>query len=367
MPTPSPTAATPEPRERSPFARIAFVIYVVLVAYASLYPMEGWRDHGLSSFAYLSAWPRYSTLFDVGANVLGYVPYGFLCVFALQPRFSPLAAFGAALATATGLSLVFEAVQSYLPTRVASNLDVLCNLAGAACGAALAVLLAPSLRGGPLRLVRERAFLPGPEIDAGLALLGLWLFIQLNPVTLLFAAGDLRDLLSPGIGRARAPQFFVTLEAFIAAANIVTVALVVSLLARPAQPVRAMFALLLVAALAVKVAAFAVIMHADNVLVWLTPGAQFGLLCGLAVALVAVALPRVLRLAAAAVLIMVATVLVNLAPPNPYLAATLKLWQQGQGPFLNFNGLTRVVSALWAYVALGYLMFIAARRREGVG
>ena len=55
----------------------------------------------------------------------------------------------------------------------------------------------------------------------------------------------------------------------------------------------------------------------------------------------------------------------NLAPPNPYLAATLKLWQQG--PFLNFNGVTRVVSALWAYVALGYLMFLAARRRESVG
>jgi len=26
-----------------------------------------------------------------------------------------------------------------------------------------------------------------------------------------------------------------------------------------------------------------------------------------------------------------------------------------------------VVSALWAYVALGYLMFLAARRRESVG
>ena len=56
---------------------------------------------------------------------------------------------------------------------------------------------------------------------------------------------------------------------------------------------------------------------------------------------------------------------VNLAPPNAYLAATLKLWQQGH--FLNFNGLTRLVSALWAFVALAYLMFLAARRREAVG
>jgi hypothetical protein len=55
-------------------------------------------------------------------------------------------------------------------------------------------------------------------------------------------------------------------------------------------------------------------------------------------------------------------VLVNLAPPNPYLAATLKLWEQGH--FLNFNGVTRWVSALWAFAALAYLMYLAAGRRE---
>jgi len=69
-----------------------------------------------------------------------------------------------------------------------------------------------------------------------------------------------------------------------------------------------------------------------------------------------------LEFALAAVLLMAATVLVNLTPPNPYLANTLKLWQQGH--FLNFNGLTRLLSVLWAYVALGYLMYLAARRRE---
>ena len=73
-----------------------------------------------------------------------------------------------------------------------------------------------------------------------------------------------------------------------------------------------------------------------------------------------VTLPRTARLAIAAVLLMAATVLVNLTPPNPYLADTLKVWQQGH--FLNFNGLTRLVSALWPFAALGYLMFLATRR-----
>jgi len=94
---------------------------------------------------------------------------------------------------------------------------------------------------------------------------------------------------------------------------------------------------------------------------WLTPGAQAGLIAGFAVVLGAVALPRTARLVLAAMLVMAATVLVNIAPTNPYLTATLKVWQQGH--FLNFNGLTRVVAGLWPFASLGYLIFLAARRR----
>ena len=360
------TADRADVASASAFARISFGVYLLLVVYASLYPLEGWRDHGLSPFAYLtSPWPRYVTGFDLSANVLGYIPYGFLCVLALYPRVRGPGAFVTAVATAALLSLALEAAQSYLPARVANNLDLLCNVSGGACGAVLGVLAVPSALGGPLERLRARAFLAGTEIDAGLTLLALWLFVKLNPATLLFAAGDLRDLFAPGVGRARAPEFFITIEALTAAANLVGVGLILSSLARPGQPVRAMFAALVIAALAVKVAAFAIVMRAENVVVWLTPGAQIGLLAGILATLAAIELPRVARLALAAVLLMAATVLVNLAPPNAYLAATLKLWQQGH--FLNFNGLTRLVSALWAFIALAYLIFLAARRREGVG
>jgi hypothetical protein len=114
------------------------------------------------------------------------------------------------------------------------------------------------------------------------------------------------------------------------------------------------------AALVVKTAAFAILMRAENVLAWLTHGAQLGLAFGIAGAFGALALPRTARLVVAAVLLMAATVLVNLAPPNPYLADSIKVWQQGH--FLNFNGLTRLVSALWPFIALGYLIYLASRR-----
>jgi len=108
-----------------------------------------------------------------------------------------------------------------------------------------------------------------------------------------------------------------------------------------------------------------VLVHAENVLSWLTPGGQFGLAAGIALAAALLALPRLARLALAAVLLMAATVLVNLAPPNPYLAATLKVWEQGH--FLNFNGLTRLVGSLWPFAALGYLIYLAsAASRQAV-
>ena len=59
--------------------------------------------------------------------------------------------------------------------------------------------------------------------------------------------------------------------------------------------------------------------------------------------------------------LMTATALVNLGPENPYLAYSLAIWRQGH--FLNFNGLTRLVSTLWPFAALAYVLAVAARGR----
>lgn len=356
-----PEAIDPGVGRASALVRILFLVYVLLVAYASLYPLAGWRDVGLSPFAYLSApWPRYVTGFDVAVNLAGYVPFGFLAMTALHPRLGGVAAFALAVAGAAALSLVLEAGQSYLPARFPANLDVLCNVGGAAVGAALGQHFTPLIAGGPLSRGRAAEFLPGTGADFGLVLIALWLFIQLNPAALLFGAGDLRDFLAPFEGRARRPEFFVFIEAFTTAANLIAVALLLSALAAPGRPVRAMVLGMVLAALVVKTAAVAILMRAENVFTWLTHGAQLGLVVGLAGAAAAVALPRTARLALAAVLLMAATVLVNLSPTNPYLAASLKVWQQGH--FLNFNGLTWLVSALWPFIALGYLIYLASRR-----
>jgi VanZ family protein len=345
----------------APLMRTLFAVYAILVAYASLYPLEGWQHLGLAPFDYLFApWPRYVSLFDVALNILGYAPYGFLFVVSAYPRFAGRGVPLAAIASALVLSIALEALQSYLPTRFASNVDVLCNAAGAALGAIGGRRLAPwLLHHGPFRELRAALFRPGHGVDLGLVLLGLWLFTQLSTATLLFGAGDLRELVLVPAGKARAPEFFVSIEAVTAAANLVVIALLLSALMTARRAVRPAFLGVVAAALVLKTAAFALITRADS-FAWLTLGAQEGLLAGVLVALAAVSLPRTAGLALAAVLTMASTVLVNLAPPNPYFTSMVRLWHQGQ--FLNINGVTRVVNTLWPFLALGYLIYLASRR-----
>jgi VanZ family protein len=351
----------------SRLAKVLFAVYALLIAYASLYPLAGWREPAGSAFDFLAApWPRYVTAFDLAVNILGYLPFGLLCALALVPRLPGAATLTAAVAGGALLSLLLEAAQSFMPARIASNVDVLANIGGTAAGALLGVRFAAQLRNAePLRRLRALAFTPGAASDLGLALLGLWLFAQLNPASLLFGTGDLRDLFSGAVGARHAAQLFVSIEAATTAANLAAVALLASAGLREGAPARRLVGALLAVALAVKTAAFAILMQAEHVFAWLTPGAQIGLAAGLLLAFAALRLPRTARLALSAALLMAATVLVNLSPPNPYFAATLKVWEQGH--FLNFNGLTRLVSSAWPFAALVYLVYLAAGRlREPV-
>ncbi len=54
---------------------------------------------------------------------------------------------------------------------------------------------------------------------------------------------------------------------------------------------------------------------------------------------------------------MLAVIVVNLAPENPYLVAALKVWRHGH--YVSFNDMTRLLSALWPFFALGYLILLA--------
>lgn len=351
MSTARPPAAAAPP---APLARYLLAAYVLLVAYASLHPLVGWRTRGLGPFAFLEdGFPSVVIPFDVAANLGAYVPLGVLAVASLPRRWNALATVLVATLAGALLSLALEAAQTYLPSRVPSLLDLALNSAGAALGAAVYAIGRARFSLGAHGL-RGTWFREGKPIDAGLVIIGLWLLTQLNPETLLFGTGDLRDLFEAVPAQLLPPQSFVRAEALVCGANLAAVALLTGALVAPGRPAWIVVVLVLAAAFAIRSIAFGVLFSPLDMFAWRTAGATMGVAGGLLVALVAGWLPRTVRFVAAGILVMSATVLVNIAPANPYLANSLAVWRQGH--FFNFNGLTGVVSALWPFIALAWLL-----------
>jgi hypothetical protein len=145
----------------------------------------------------------------------------------------------------------------------------------------------------------------------------------------------------------------------IIACNTVAIGLIArTLLADRSSPVAVLLAFFLVA-LFVRAASAMVLLGPREAMAWMTPGAGLGLIFGGAVLMLALFLPATGRVALAGLALMAGTVLVNLAPTNPYSAAALATWRQGH--FLNFNGLTRLIASLWPFLALPYLMLLGRR------
>lgn len=342
-------------------ARYCALVWLGLVVYASLHPFSGWRASGISPLAFLEGgWPRYWTVFDIVSNIAVYVPLGFFLALALSSL--PGRVTGAILATllAGAASFGLECVQTWLPARVPSNLDLASNALGGALGALIA-LLAGSRFFATLSLWQHRLVAPLPHAELGLTLLGLWLLIPLSPEILLFGAGDVRDPLGlPGAVPFEA-ESFMRIEAIVVTCNMIAVGLFVRLISASTGLAYLLVPLFLGLGLAVRWLGAAVLVGPGEALAWFTPGVRHGLWLGALILAATLWLPAASRIMLTALALMAATVLVNIAPANPYSAAALAVWQQGH--FLNFNGLTRLVSIVWPFLALAFLM--QSSRRNG--
>ena len=355
-PADQPRSAKPQ---SSALPRYLSLAYSALIIYASLHPFSGWRDPGLPLLVFLdSGWPRYWTGFDLAVNVIIYVPLGFLLSLSLRRLPWRWLQPAIALLLGAGLSLGLECLQTWLPSRVASNLDLGCNALGTALGALVACVQGDRLF-VRLAQLQHRLLAPTRQAELGLVLIGAWLLTQLSPETILFGAGDLRRLLEIPPTVTYAAQSFFAIETGIIVCNTVAVGLVArTLLARVSPPYLELFAFF-VFALAIRTLAAAILVGPGEALAWLTPGAGLGLMIGGGVLSIFLLLPGGLRHVAAGLALMAGTVLVNLAPPNPYSAVAFSVWQQGH--FLNFNGLTRLSASLWPFFALPYLTTLGRR------
>jgi VanZ family protein len=358
---------TPHP---SVFSRASLLAYVLLIVYASLYPFSGWQHIGLPLESYLFApMPRYWTGFDVAVNVAAYVPLGVLIVFSLYPAIRGV--WAVLLATALGVlvSGAMESVQTLLPNRVASNLDLLTNSAGALLGALLGAYSSRALlERSRLRRLRHHWF--SAAASRGLIVLALWPLAQIYPQSYFFGNGQVLPILSDwvsdwlampvdlgGLLRQGAEltveQYWLS-EAVITMSGMAGALLALLCMMRDKAPKALLALILLAAAIIVKSLATALLFTPENAFAWLTPGARTGIAFGgvLVAGMMFLSVRAQRRMAVA--MLALGLIVVNAAPANPYFIATLEAWVQGK--FLNFNGAAQFLSLLWPFSALWFLL-----------
>jgi VanZ family protein len=351
--------------------------YVALVVYASLYPFSGWRDQGIGPWAFLSSpWPKYWTSFDIAANMAGYMPLGFLLALGFMrrgaPRFAPASRFAAvavAALSAASLALLMEAVQSYLPARVASNVDFLLNVAGALVGALAAAALEAAGVIERWSRVRGRWFVE--ESRGALVLLALWPFALLFPAAVPFGLGQVLERLESALAEWLMDTPFlewlpvrdIELQPMVPGTELLCVALgalvpcllgysVIGSVGR-----RAAFSMGAIAVgVAVTALSAALSWGPSHAWAWMSVPVERGLLFALVFALALALLPLPRRACAALVLLALTVhlALLNQAPASAYFADTLQAWEQGR--FIRFHGLAQWLGWLWPYVTLGYVL-----------
>lgn len=352
-------STTPRPFRLSIYLALA---YLLLVAYASLSPLSGWRMPAGDWLRFVAApWPRYWTVADLAINALAYFPLGFLAALSLPRRWPALLTVGVATLLGLLTSLAMEVLQQAVPGRIASNLDLMSNGAGALAGAlAAAVALSRPTTLTVLVTLRDRWLEPGHYADAALMLVALWCFSQANPALPWMATRVFEGALDAS-ARYATGHFSMTGMA-LALACTVAVAMMLLAVAPPLRQRLALAAGPAAMAAAVKFVAALALLKPEATLRWLTVESVVGVGYGLAFAALTLRRPArvqaLVGIAAAALAISLAYGF-EAAASN---SAVIRLFSWRYGHLLNFNGLTRLVAELWPLAAIAYFGVLALRR-----
>jgi VanZ family protein len=340
------------------------LFFVALVLYASLFPFEGWRWPGVALTEFLRApWPRYWTGFDVGANLVGYVPLGFLLALALLRSGWGRWAWPLAVLCSLVLSLAVETLQNFLPMRVPSNLDLVLNASGALLGATGAWTL--ERLGGLRRWSRFRSHWFEPQAHGSLVLLALWPFALLYPASVPFGLGQVWDRLEllltellldtpflqwlPQAGGPGVPLSPLT-EALCVALGLLAPLLVGYGDVRTAMRRLVLLCSLLLVAVTAASLSSALTYGPVHAWAWINGPVRLGFAVGLLVALAALGLPQRLCHIGLLVVLAVSLSVLNRAPASAYFDQSLQVWEQGR--FIRFHGLSQWLGWLWPYGAL---------------
>ena len=344
-------------------------LYALAIAYASLQPFAPWMSPAASApfFLFAPFPPRY-TRFDIIVNAVTYAPFGFFV--ALMPRRRPpLGRFFVAVAAAAALSFAMETLQMFLPTRDASAVDLIANIAGAAVGALVGIAFARSASAKrSVTEMRRSWFIPGRIGDMGLALLAIWLVAQANPGITLFATTFEAPPDAGGGALIPAPDgdlVIALVQGAHSGLQLLGVGLFLALLLNDRRRAGSAVLLLIGAAFLVKGVAAEALLKPSAWSGWLASGVSAGIAAGALLLSAAIWLPRPVQVALAAIALLSSLLTTLLAPDLLFAHAPLSLFTRSYGHLLNFNGLTRTVLLVWPLVASAFLFALAGRPRWG--
>ena len=354
-----PTAAAPG-RYRG-----ATGLWLLLIAYASLYPFMPLRLPGWEAVVAMFSRQRYVVAYDVVWNVLAYMPLGFFVRLHLADHGRDHPNVRATL-FAAGWSLGMEALQLFVPNRVASLYDVAANAAGAWLGAAAFFEPFHSTVTRPLAQLRGRWLIGGARGDAGLMLVVLWLLAQLNPALPFFGAGNLVD----SAAAPEAPGEISTLLPWVAVAlSTCGFGLFLSTLVRVGQGSLRTTVALLSLALWLKFLGASLALQPGFSEAWVSGGRIAGLVAGLAAFATLRRMPRAGRMYLAILTLMAGDLLSKIFGAYSNVEDFLHLFRWPHGQLASFATLTRFIHELWPLAALVFLiaLFLHERRaaREG--
>jgi VanZ family protein len=157
------------------------LLIVAVIVYGSLYPWHFAPQNQNPFLALLHSWPETWDIFatrDAILNISVYFPLGVAAFLAMSKKLSRSAAGTAALVAGLILSVTLEVFQVYVPGRVSSIFDVLCNFIGTAAGVLATLRFQSALE--ELDLRSSRRFEPSAVVL--LACWGVYHFFPFLPM-----------------------------------------------------------------------------------------------------------------------------------------------------------------------------------------
>jgi VanZ family protein len=349
------------PLQAMPLARAIAIIYVLLIGYGCLNPFNVDWKFGLDPFAWwFGPLPKYITLFDVTINVLGYIPLGFILVFALYPRWQRFRAIAIALVFSALLSGAIESAQSWLPTRVPTQIDWIANLVGALIGALLAQPLGPHWLSGTA--LRKRFDYWFGTRWLSVALFILFPFAQIYPQSAWLGMGFLGLGINPIASWGLDGIHHTIYEALVTGLSWFGVCLFFSLALRNNIPKLPILAGLLAITITIKSLFTSLQFGSEFGFVWLSAGAIWGMALSSLMAGIFMRFSTNIRLIACISALVALMILVNYFPDNPYFTISLPRWNHSR--LAHLNDLMQWLSWLWLPVAFIWLIHFARRANQ---